>query len=105
MNAWNKERIYDHLRLRGIEWSFNPPGASHVGGVWERIVGVVKQVFKAILPGKPLDDDALHTILLEVEAMVNSRPLTDVVVDSKSDCPSLPTTCYVLTQPLDPQSS
>ena len=90
MNAWNKEQIYDHLRLKGIEWSFNPPGASHMGGVWERMVGVVKQVFKAILPGKPLNDDALHTILLEVEAMVNSRPLTDVVVDSKSDLPLTP---------------
>ena len=90
MNAWNKEQIYDHLRLKGIEWSFNPPGASHMGGVWERMVGVVKQVFKAILPGKPLDDDALNTILLEVEAMVNSRPLTDVVVDSKSDLPLTP---------------
>ena len=90
MNAWNKEQIYDHLRLKGVEWSFNPPGASHMGGVWERMVGVVKQVFQAILPGKPLDDDALHTILLEVEAMVNSRPLTDVVVDSKSDLPLTP---------------
>ena len=90
MNAWNKQQIHNHLRLKGIEWSFNPPGGSHMGGAWERMIGVVKQIFKAILPGKPLDDDALHTILLEVEAMVNSRPLTDVLVDPGSDLPLTP---------------
>ena len=34
MNAWNKQQIHNHLRLKGIEWSFNPPGGSHMGGAW-----------------------------------------------------------------------
>ena len=61
-----------------------------MGGAWKRMVGVVKQIFKAILLGKSLDDDALHTILLEVETMVNSRPLTDVLVDPGSNFPLTP---------------
>ena len=66
------------------------------------MIGVVKQIFKAILPGKPLDDDALHTILLEVEAMVNSRPLTDVLVDPGSDLPLTPNHLLRISPTIEP---
>ena len=36
--AWNKERIDEHLIQQGFRWKFNPPAASHFGGVWERLV-------------------------------------------------------------------
>ena len=51
------------------------------------MVGLVEKILGAIIPSKPMDDDALHTLLLEVEAIVNSRPLTDVSVDHVSDLP------------------
>ena len=59
-------------------------------GAWERMVGLVKRILGAIIPSKPMDGDALHTLLLEVEAIVNSRPLTDVSVDHGSDLPLTP---------------
>ena len=51
-----------------------------MGGAWERMIRLVRQILTSLLPGKNLDDDSLHTLLLEVEAMINSRPLTDVSV-------------------------
>ena len=32
----NKAQIHDFLLQKGIDWLFNPPGASHHGGVWKR---------------------------------------------------------------------
>ena len=32
----NKAQIHDFLLQKGIVWLFNPPGASHHGGVWKR---------------------------------------------------------------------
>ena len=38
IQAWNNEQISDFLLQKGISWSFNPPGASHHGGTWERLI-------------------------------------------------------------------
>ena len=52
-----------------------------MGGAWERMIRLVGQILQRLLPGNPLNDDNLHILLLEVEAMINFRPLTDVSVD------------------------
>lgn len=41
INAINVEDspVKDYLYSRGIVWTFNPPHASHMGGVWERMIG------------------------------------------------------------------
>jgi len=33
LKQWNQEQIHDFLLQKGIKWKFNPPGASHFGGV------------------------------------------------------------------------
>ena len=40
MEAWNKDRIQEVMSRRGSRWMFNPPAASHMGGVWERQIGL-----------------------------------------------------------------
>ena len=83
----------DHSRIKAfllkhscdwIEWQKNPPESSHMGGVWERQIRTVRNVLQSLLkdiPGK-LDDESLRTLLVEVEAIVNSRPLA---VDNLND--------------------
>ncbi|XP_062710849.1 uncharacterized protein LOC134288933 [Aedes albopictus] len=63
-------------------WHFNPPSAPHMGGSWERMVRSVKAAMGVISehPHHP-SDEVLETVMLEAEAIVNSRPLTYVPLD------------------------
>ena len=90
LNKWNANQISDYLRQENVQWSFNPPSASHMGGVWERMIRTVRKIMMAIYPKKSLDDDALHTLLVEVEAIVNSRPLTEVSLEVGEEMPLTP---------------
>ena len=72
----------------GIEWRFNPPAAPHFGGVWERLVRPCKRAIQAIVRRQILTDEVLLTVMAEVEALLNGRPLTHV----STHLPSLRTT-------------
>ena len=78
LNSWNQEQIQDDLLQRGIELKFNPPLAPHFGGVWEIVVRSVKTVLRAILGNQCVNLDTLNTLLVEVESILNCRPLTSV---------------------------
>ena len=61
-----------------IAWERNPPYTSHAGGVWERMIRSVRNVFDALLKEHSgrLNDKQLSTFMTEAEAIVNSQPLT-----------------------------
>ena len=75
--------VLSKLSRKGVNWHFNPPGASHHGGVWERLIRSFRRVFTAVARSTRLDDQALITFAAEVEAILNDRPLTSVSADSK----------------------
>ena len=77
----DNDKIQNSLLKRGIDWMFNPPAGAHHGGVWERLIRSVKKVLYSVLKEQTLDDDALHTALCEVEAILNDRPITTVTND------------------------
>ena len=61
---------------QGIQWHFNPPYAPHFGGAWERLVKSVKTALRSVLKETYVTESVLRTALIEVEAVLNSRPLT-----------------------------
>ncbi|XP_078329601.1 uncharacterized protein LOC144624109 [Crassostrea virginica] len=78
INKWNVSHIQTHLLQSGIDWTFNPPAASHFGGVWERLIRSVRKVLFSVLHEQTihLDNEGLGTLFCEVEAILNGRPLT-----------------------------
>lgn len=62
----------------GIKWRFNPPGAPHMGGIWERLIRSIKTVLLAMSPSMQFNDESLRSALWEIEFIINSRPLTFV---------------------------
>ena len=83
--AWQEmdhNTIQKSLRKNGVQWSFNPPKASAMGGVWERMIRTVRKVLLGVLnPHTTLNDEMLQTVFCEVENLVNSRPITKVSDD------------------------
>ena len=72
------ERIKAELLKHNIDWIRNPAMASNFGGAWERQIRSVRNIMAALMKqhGHSLDGESLQTLLCEVEAVVNSRPLT-----------------------------
>ena len=94
------EKIREYLQSENCEWvswQYNPPHASHVGGVWERMIRIVRSILNSLLKNVAgrLDDESLETFFCEAEAIINNRPLAP---DSLSDvsCEAL-TPAHLLT--------
>ena len=74
------EEIRVKLQKENIDWIFNPPAASHMGGIWERQIRTTRKVLAGLMEeyGHCLDEKTFRTLMCEVEAIINSRPLTTV---------------------------
>lgn len=59
------------------KWHFQPPTASHMSGVWERLIRSVRGTMKAILghPSALVTRETLRTVFAETMGILNSRPL------------------------------
>jgi hypothetical protein len=79
----DKDKLELKMTEMGIAWSFIPPSAPHMGGAWERLVRSIKTALYSTLKERSPKDEVLHTLLLEAEQVVNSRPLTYVSSDGK----------------------
>ncbi|CAL8069059.1 unnamed protein product [Orchesella dallaii] len=85
---WNQVQKYG--KFMRIDWRFNPPTAAWWGGFWERLVGVVKTSLRKVLGKAVLNKEELVTVLCDVEATVNRRPLAYVSEDPEDLKPLTP---------------
>lgn len=63
------------LAKHQINFHFNPPTAPHFGGVWEREIRSVKAALSTTIGAQSVPEEVLRTVLIEVEAILNSKPL------------------------------
>lgn len=99
LEAMNNPTVQSYLSSEGCEWIFNSPHASHIGGAWERMIGVARCILDSILADiSPacLTHKVLSTLMAEVTAIVNARPLVPVPTDP--DMPEVLTPSTLLTQ-------
>ncbi|XP_051864315.1 uncharacterized protein LOC127566331 [Drosophila albomicans] len=61
---------------QGLAWHFNPPGAPHMGGLWEAGVKSFKTHFYKTVSSVKHTFEELSTLLSKIEACLNSRPLS-----------------------------
>jgi len=72
------ERLTEMLGRRGVRWQFIPKRAPWYGGWWERLVGLTKMALKKVLGRSRVTLTVLQTLVTEVEAILNDRPITYV---------------------------
>lgn len=95
----NNGSVEKFLLDQGCTWIFNPPHASHMGGTWERMIGVARKILDSMflqLGTSKLTHKALSTLMAEVAAIINARPLIPVSTDP--DDPLMLTPATLLTQ-------
>lgn len=95
----DEKRIEEFITQQGCEWKFNPPHASHFGGVWERQIGTVRRVLNAMfaeLGYQQLTHELLTTLMSEVTGIVNARPLAAIPTDSDDPQPLSPQTILTM---------
>ncbi|KAK3753685.1 hypothetical protein QZH41_013131 [Actinostola sp. cb2023] len=89
----DQQKIQRYSTEQGCEWIFNPPHASHFGGVWERQIRTIRSILDAMLTqigSSQLTHELLSTLMAEVTGIVNSRPIAAVPSDADEVQPLSP---------------
>ena len=76
--------VQNYVSNEGIKWIFNVELAPWMGGFYERMVGIVKRSLRKTIGKRLLMFDQMQTVVKEVEAVVNKRPLVYVGDDIDS---------------------
>lgn len=64
-----------------VNWHFIPPGAPHFGGLWEAGVKCTKHHLRRVLGSRTLTFEELTTLIAQIEACLNSRPIGPLITD------------------------
>ena len=86
----NSDRMGESLCALGIQWRFIPKRAPWYGGFWEHLIGLTKTTLRKVLGKALVTLPVLQTVIVEVEAVLNDRPLTYVSADLRDPEPLTP---------------
>lgn len=96
----HKDSVSQDCADNGIEFNFIPPRSPSFGGIWEACVKSVKTLLRKILGNAHLTEPELQTALIQVEAMLNSRPITPLP-DDPSEAQVLTPGHFLIGRPLN----
>ncbi|XP_062533828.1 uncharacterized protein LOC134202863 [Armigeres subalbatus] len=74
-------RVVDGAEQNEVEFRFIPPRSPNFGGLWEAAVKSFKAHFKRTIGTRILQHDEMQTAVTQIEAILNSRPLTPISSD------------------------
>ncbi|GFX98642.1 integrase catalytic domain-containing protein [Trichonephila clavipes] len=91
---WNKicksSRIQLFSAEEGIEWNFIPPASPHFGELWEANIKSMKRILLRVAKSAIMNFEELTTLIAQIEAVLNSRPLSPLSSDPNDLNPLTP---------------
>lgn len=84
------EKLHKYLSDENIRWNFNPPAAPHFGGLWESGIKQMKGHLKRTIGIQILTNEEFTTLITQIEACLNSRPLVAQSSDPNDLSPLTP---------------
>ncbi|XP_075977746.1 uncharacterized protein LOC142977620 [Anticarsia gemmatalis] len=91
--------IASALASSHTEWHFIPPHSPNFGGLWEAGIKSVKHHLKRVVGDSTLTFEEMCTVLSQIEACLNSRPLSQSNSDPEDPTPLTPGH-FLVGQPL-----
>lgn len=82
--------VSESVANEGIQFHFIPPYSPHFGGLWEAGVKSVKYHLRRVMGNCNLTYEQLNTVLVQIEGLLNSRPLTPLSSDPNDLQPLTP---------------
>lgn len=82
--------VNHHLGSNNIVFKHIPVKAAWMGGFYERFIGVCKSHLRKVVGKALLGYDELQTLIKEVQAVVNDRPITSLSSDINDPKPLTP---------------
>ncbi|GFT30492.1 uncharacterized protein TNCV_2377741 [Trichonephila clavipes] len=107
LNEWNEICKSNRIQLfsaeEGIEWNFIPPASPHFGGLWEANIKSMKRILLRVAKSAIMNFEELTTLMAQIEAVLNSRPLSPLSSDPNDLNPLTPghflTNCAISSFP------
>lgn len=92
-------QIAELMANDGTTWHFIPPRAPNFGGLWEAGIKSVKTHLLRVLGNTTLTFEEMTTLLAQIEACLNSRPICELN-DDPNDVAALTPSHFLIGEPL-----
>ena len=85
----NISSIPTYLLTKRVQWHSTPERSPHFGGLWEAAVKSAKRHIKRVIGTQKMTYEEFSTVAAQVEACLNSRPLTYITSHSSDGVSTL----------------
>ncbi|XP_059218988.1 uncharacterized protein LOC131995095 [Stomoxys calcitrans] len=86
----SEKSVIEKYGMHGFSWHFIPPHAPHMGGLWEAAVKSMKTHFRKVASNMKFTFEEFSTLLVRIESVLNSRPLSPISEDPTDLIPLTP---------------